>query len=126
MKIAIISDTHNNLANLDTALECIRLADVTTVIHCGDMTTPETARRLAGFRVIFTYGNGDFASGEIRDTLQALNPESSADLLFTGFVGGARIAVLHGHVPGQFEDWWSRACMNLSSTAIRTASAMCA
>jgi uncharacterized protein len=104
MKIAILSDTHNNQANLATALEVTRLANVSTVIHCGDMTNVETARRMEGFRVIFVYGNGDIASGEIRDTLLSLNPESSADLLFTGFIGGARIAVLHGHILGQFDE----------------------
>jgi putative phosphoesterase len=104
MKIAILSDTHNNLTNLDNALTCIRLANVTTVFHCGDMTTPETARHLAGFQVHFVYGNGDFASGEISETLQALNPENSVDLVFTGNIAGTRIAALHGHIPGQLEE----------------------
>lgn len=104
MKIAILSDTHNNLANLDAALERIRQEEVTTLIHCGDLTGVEVASRLAGWRVIFTYGNGDFASGEIRETLLALNPESTAELVFTGYLGGARIAVTHGHLPGQMDE----------------------
>lgn len=104
MKIAILSDTHNNLANLDAALEKIRQQGVTTLIHCGDMTTAETARHLDGFRVVFVYGNGDYASGEIRETLEALNPQNSADLVFTGAIGGTRIAALHGHIPGQLEE----------------------
>lgn len=104
MKIAVLSDTHNNTANLDAALERIRQEDVTTIIHCGDMTSAEMASRLAGWRVICVFGNVDIASGEIRDTLQALHPQSSADLVFTGYLGGERIAVTHGHIPGRLEE----------------------
>lgn len=104
MKIAVLSDTHNNIANLDAALERIRQEDVHTLIHCGDMTSAETASRMAGWRVICVFGNCDVASGEIREKLQELHPQSSAELTFTGYLGGARIAVTHGHIPGQMEE----------------------
>ncbi len=44
MKIAIISDTHDNLANLKKTLSIIVKEDVELLIHCGDIFRPETAK----------------------------------------------------------------------------------
>lgn len=52
MKISIISDTHDNLANLEKFLELAKRDKIEAIIHCGDVTTPETlawlAERFAG------------------------------------------------------------------------------
>lgn len=42
MKIAIISDTHDNLANLEKFLTLAKKEEVTGIIHCGDVTKVET------------------------------------------------------------------------------------
>lgn len=42
MKIAIISDTHDNLANLEKLLVIVEREKIGSIIHCGDVTTPET------------------------------------------------------------------------------------
>lgn len=47
MKIAIISDTHDNLANLKKFLELAGRDNIASIIHCGDVTTPETLAWLA-------------------------------------------------------------------------------
>lgn len=104
MKIGILSDTHNNIANLKIALALFEQEEVPTLIHCGDLTGVEVARMMAGFRVICVFGNGDFASGEIRQVLLAQNPESSAGLVFSGRIGDMRIAATHGHLPGRVEE----------------------
>lgn len=44
MKIAIISDTHDNLANLDKFLSFAKEEKINAVFHCGDFTTPETLK----------------------------------------------------------------------------------
>ena len=46
MKIAVISDIHDNLVNLDKALRIIKREKVETIICCGDVTTVETLERL--------------------------------------------------------------------------------
>jgi len=97
MLLGIISDTHNNLSNLRTALDMFRREGVADIIHCGDLTTPATARALAGFRVIHVLGNGDMAAGEIRAALLESNPDSCSGDMFTGDLGGRRIAAAHGH-----------------------------
>lgn len=104
MEIGILSDTHNNLRNLQKALAVFKSRGIETLIHCGDLTSVEIARALDGFRVICVLGNGDFTSGEISDTLLAQNPENFAGLQYTGRIGGARIAATHGHLPGLVDE----------------------
>lgn len=104
MQIGILSDTHNHIANLKIALALFEQEGVTTLIHCGDLTGVEVARMMAGFRVICVFGNGDLASGEIRQVLLAQNPESSAGLVFSGRIEGMRIGATHGHLPGRVEE----------------------
>ena len=60
MLIAIISDTHDNLATIDIALEKIKAQNINTILHCGDLCNQDTAEYLAkNFDgVIYTaYGN---------------------------------------------------------------------
>lgn len=104
MILGLLSDTHNNTTNLQKALAVFRARGIETLIHCGDMTSAETAQMLGGFRVICVFGNGDYASGEIRAALLEMNPENYAGLFYTGSIDGARIAVTHGHLPGKVEE----------------------
>jgi putative phosphoesterase len=95
--IGILSDTHNNEANLLRALDVFRAAGVGTLFHCGDLTQPETARLLDGFRVIFTFGNGDLAEGEIINQLKYFRADNYAAHTFTGEIEGVMLAATHGH-----------------------------
>jgi len=47
MKIAIISDIHDNLPNLDKVLEYIRQNNISKLICCGDFGSQETLAYLA-------------------------------------------------------------------------------
>jgi putative phosphoesterase len=104
MKIGILSDTHNNFENLQTALNLFQQEGISRLFHCGDLTGAEIARKLAGFEVTCVLGNVDVASGEIRETLLAQNPENSVGLVYRGQVGDARIAATHGHIPGALDE----------------------
>lgn len=46
MKIAIISDTHDNLATLNQALDWLNRKNVEIIIHCGDVSTTATLENL--------------------------------------------------------------------------------
>jgi len=46
MKIAIISDSHDNLINLDKCLKYLQQQDIKFLIHCGDIATLETLQYL--------------------------------------------------------------------------------
>jgi hypothetical protein len=44
MKIIIISDTHDNLANFKKAISSIKKEKIKILIHCGDIFEPETIK----------------------------------------------------------------------------------
>ena len=105
MEIGILSDTHNNLKNLQKALAIFQDRRIQTLFHCGDLTGVEVVQGLAGFQVICVLGNGDVASGEIRAALLALNPNNYVGLQYTGLIGDVRVASTHGHLPGLVDDF---------------------
>jgi len=59
MRIAILSDIHDNLWNLAAALEAVRDAD--TLICCGDLCSPFVIDELAQFErdIHIVFGNND-------------------------------------------------------------------
>lgn len=48
MKIAIISDSHDNLANLTKVVDYLNENKIEMLIHCGDVCAPSTLKMLAG------------------------------------------------------------------------------
>jgi putative phosphoesterase len=59
MRIGIVSDTHDNDEVVSRAVHRLRKGGVDLVLHCGDITTPETVRRFAGLPTHFVFGNWD-------------------------------------------------------------------
>lgn len=61
MKIAVLSDTHDNLVKLDQALPILATADV--ILHCGDLCSPFVLVRLGkgvgGKPIHVVFGNND-------------------------------------------------------------------
>src|SRR3989339_503004 len=47
MKIAIVSDTHDNIPNIDEGLRLIKEKGVGTIIHCGDVSAPSVIKYLS-------------------------------------------------------------------------------
>ncbi len=97
MKIAIISDTHDNLATLDKFLAYIAKNPVGAIIHCGDIAEGETLTRLAkNFpgEILVAFGNMDY-----RDSVCAAIKKSSRITLFDSFgqteFNGIKIGFCH-------------------------------
>ena len=69
MKIGVVSDTHNNLANVRDIVALFNQAGVERVVHTGDITQAKTLDALAGLEAPLygVYGNNDVE----RDALQA-------------------------------------------------------
>ncbi len=101
MRIGILSDTHNRKEVLAAALNVLRREGIDTLFHCGDVTTLETARLMAGFTVHYLYGNGDADGPEIREMLQNANPNCTGGLVFSAELDGVKIAATHGHLAGK-------------------------
>ena len=63
MKIAIVSDTHNNWANFKKAIRWIKKEKIQLILHCGDINSQETiddAKKLFGGEIKFVKGNADW------------------------------------------------------------------
>lgn len=104
MRLGILSDTHNNLANLHAALEILRHEQVSTLIHCGDLTDVETALQLAEFRIICTFGNRDWNASEIKQNLLYFRADNYSNFFYQGELGGVKIAATHGHMRSTLEN----------------------
>ncbi len=61
MKIAVMSDSHDNIWNLSKALDRIRDEKAEMIIHCGDIVAPFSLKQLldAGVPVHCVFGNND-------------------------------------------------------------------
>lgn len=61
MRIAVMSDTHDHLGNLERAIADINGARVDALLHCGDLCSPFVIERLAAFEgpVHIVFGNID-------------------------------------------------------------------
>ena len=63
MKVAVISDTHDHLENLEAALVEINGLGISALFHCGDLVSPFVIDRLAKFQgpvhVVFGNNEGD-------------------------------------------------------------------
>jgi len=63
MKIAVVSDTHNNWNNFEKAINWIKKENIQFILHCGDITTIETlnsSKNIFAGQIEFVKGNGDF------------------------------------------------------------------
>lgn len=104
MRIGVLSDTHNNIGNLLKALRFFREEGISTLVHCGDMCNVTTAEQLGGFDLIYVNGNMDQTAEAINDSLWFMNPNSETPgAFFSGDVGGVKIGVTHGHLPGKLD-----------------------
>lgn len=61
MKLAIMSDSHDNIWNLEKALATVRKEKADLIVHCGDFVAPFMLKELekAGVPVYGVLGNND-------------------------------------------------------------------
>jgi len=62
MKFAIISDTHDNLATLEKAVNWMNKNNIEEIIHCGDICSPDTLKELSKMfpgKIHVVFGNID-------------------------------------------------------------------
>lgn len=102
MKLGILSDTHDQAAAIQAALRLLKAAGVDVIIHCGDITAPDTIRLFAGYPMHFVLGNCDWHVDRLRYALAesgAQLHEPFGDLALEG----KRIAWVHGHESHRLE-----------------------
>jgi hypothetical protein len=59
MRIALMSDTHDDLRALERALEIVRAEEIDVVLHCGDLCGPAIIEALSAFDTWIARGNMD-------------------------------------------------------------------
>lgn len=103
MKIAILSDTHNQLARTGKALELARVRGAEMILHCGDIEDPPVVSLFAGWQAHFVFGNCDYdrvaLADAIKDIGATLHPRYGHLEL-----QGKKIAFLHGHEERLLDD----------------------
>ena len=95
MKIGILADTHDNLPNLQAALEILQTEGVTKILHCGDVCGPDTVRAMTGFEVWIAQGNMDRHLWLAQEVLEKLGRGRLA-WLPRPVLNGSSIVVIHG------------------------------
>jgi len=76
MKIAILSDTHDNLANVKKAVYWIKKEGIKTIVHCGDISTQDTLDELLKIfpgKILISLGNTDGANLKTRGRTKIWN-----------------------------------------------------
>lgn len=127
MKIAIISDVHDNIPNLEKVLDYCAINGIEKIICCGDLASVETLEYLNDNfegNIYFTFGNMDndylqnyfFKNSEFRKTkIFKKEGEIENDKKKTAFVHFPRIAkglcrsgrydfVFYGHTHKPWEE----------------------
>ncbi len=96
MKIALISDTHDNIENINKVLNIIKEKQITTILHAGDISFPNTLELFKGFKLHFVLGNCDT---EIL-AFDKITKENNFQLLgSTGIINleNKKIGITHGN-----------------------------
>lgn len=112
-KVAIISDSHDNIWNLAKALEAIRASGADVLLHCGDLVAPFIVNHLAeGFpgEIHIIFGNND-ADGRLLQIQASNQKHVHLHAVYNELeVGGRKIAMIHYPEPalriaqsGQFD-----------------------
>lgn len=103
MKIGVISDIHDNLANLKKALEYLNNEKVFKILFCGDLTSPSTTSyfKISKCPILAVFGNID------RDRVNIINEinKDKIDITYAPKLGlmwdlkiaNYRFALIHGH-----------------------------
>lgn len=95
MRIAVLSDTHDNEGRTRRALELVQRHGVEQVLHCGDICRVGTVLQFHALPTHFVQGNNDFDLAGLRAAAEAIGSTwhgPFADLT----LAGKRLAMLHG------------------------------
>jgi putative phosphoesterase len=95
MRIGIVSDTHNHVANATAAAVVLSSQSIAAVLHCGDIGGAEIVKAFAAWPTHYVLGNTDDRPATIEKAILA------AGQIFHNRFGdielaNRRIALLHG------------------------------
>ena len=98
MKIAVFSDSHDNIQSLETALQQVRASGAQMLLHCGDLCAPFMLNRLGmHFQgpIHAVFGNND-GDGRLLQTIAGNYEHLNLHGLYAEIRAGERnIALIH-------------------------------
>jgi putative phosphoesterase len=109
MKIAILSDTHDQEDRVRRALDILRQRNIRLVLHCGDIEEPPIVALFRGFDAHFVFGNCDSNKVALAETMEEIGAtlhESYGHLE----IAGKQIAFAHGHERRVLQDLERAGC----------------
>jgi putative phosphoesterase len=102
MRLGILSDTHDQLTRTARAVSKLESLGAETLIHCGDLTTPDIVYVCASRPCYFVRGNNDFDEVGIRAAIETIGSGVWLGMGGEITLAGRRIAVTHGDSPSIF------------------------
>jgi hypothetical protein len=104
MKIALFSDSHDQIANLEAALGAANAAGASMLLHAGDLCAPfvldRLGRHFAGpIHVVFGNNDGD---GRLLQTIAAKHPQITLHGIYAEVrADGRDLALIHYPEPAR-------------------------
>ena len=95
MRVGVISDTHDDVRNLEAALELLKEEGITRILHCGDLCGPDIVKALAGFDVWIAQGNMDRHLG-LTQVVEGTLGRGRLAWLQRPMLDGYPVAMVHG------------------------------
>ncbi len=99
MKIAIISDSHDNIVNLDRVLDYLIIHHITNLVHCGDLTSRETLeyliRKFGGYMYIAKGNAETFDEFQATQMIKKYHKVKFFDDIGLMDIDGVKIGITH-------------------------------
>jgi uncharacterized protein len=96
MKIAIVSDTHDQADRVTRALALARERGAELVLHCGDIVGPEIVELFRGWPAHFVFGNCDWDEDGLKRAIAAIGATYHENYGHLE-IDGVNFAFIHGH-----------------------------
>lgn len=103
MLIGIIADTHNNVEMIIKTVAYFRTRRINTIIHAGDLSSPQMLDFFSGFDLHIVLGNDDCDNSEMREKTDKMGIDRiccSKELE----LGGKKFIIFHGDNVPMFRD----------------------
>lgn len=101
--VGILSDSHGRAERTARAVRALQDAGAATLIHAGDIETPQVLDALAGPDTHVVWGNCDWDRQSLERYARSIDIKVHGDLGIVE-VPGIAIAVTHGHLPARVRE----------------------
>lgn len=100
--VGILSDTHSEIRRLGLFASMMAERGVRTLIHCGDITSPQAVDALRNFEVHWVFGNCDWEREALEAAMERCGHRCHG-IHGEVEISGRVLAFTHGDFPGMLE-----------------------